>query len=119
MPVLALVEDLLFQQKIRATAAALGVAVKFGRDITAAGSPCAGEPWSLVLVDLGLTHSDPVALISVLRQRQPQASIIGFGSHADALLLTRAQAAGCTAVMARSAFVQRLTDLLSGSADGI
>lgn len=115
MPVLVFVEDMLFQQKIAATAEALGTEVRFGRDVTAAGSPCAGEPWTLVLVDLGLTRSDPVALVAVLRQRLPITPIIGFGSHGDAAQLASARTAGCTEAMARSAFVQRLADLLTDS----
>lgn len=117
MPVLVLVEDVLFQQKIEATAEALGVTVRFSTDVTAAGSPCAGEPWTLVLVDLGLTRGDALALVAALRQRLPATPIIGYGSHVDAALLARGRASGCTDVMARSAFVRRLADLLSGSAD--
>ena len=113
MPVLALVEDLLFQQKIRETAEALGVAVTFGADVTAAGSPCSGQPWDLVIVDLSLTRRDPIALIAALRQQLPHAPLIGFGSHVDAVQMTRAREAGCTEVLARSAFVQRLADLLA------
>ena len=112
MPVLALVEDLLFQQKIQSAADAAGVAVKFGTDATAVGSPCSGQPWALVIVDLGLTRRDPIALIAALRQQLPQAPLIGFGSHVDAAQLARAREAGCTEVLARSAFVQRLPELL-------
>ena len=121
MPVLALVEDLLFQQKIQSAADAAGVAVKFGADVTAAGSPClpaaaqasAGQPWALVLVDVGLTRRDPLALIAALRRQLPQTPIIGYGAHVDAAQLVRARQAGCTEVLARSAFVQRLPELLA------
>lgn len=113
MPVLAFVEDLVFRQKVAATAEALGTEVRFGQGITAAGSPCAGEPWALVVVDLGLTRTDPIALVTTLRQRLPHTPIVGFGSHVDAAQLERARAAGCTEVMPRSAFVQRLPDLLA------
>ena len=116
MPVLALVEDLIFQQKIQAAAEAAGVAVKFGTDVTAAGSPCAGQPWGLIIVDLGLTRRDPIALIAALRQQLPHAPLIGFGSHVDAAQLARAREAGCTEVLARSAFVQRLPELLAPTA---
>ena len=112
MPVLALVEDLLFQQKIQSTADAVGVTVKFGADVTAAGSPCSGQPWDLVIVDLSLTRRDPIALVTALRHQLPTTPIIGFGSHVDAAQLARARAAGCTEVLARSAFVQRLPELL-------
>ena len=116
MPVLALVEDMLFQQKIQAAADAAGVVVKFGTDVTAAGSPCAGQPWDLVIVDLGLTRRDPIALIAALRHQLPATPIIGFGSHVDAAQMTRAREAGCTEVLARSAFVQRLPKLLTPTA---
>jgi hypothetical protein len=38
--------------------------------------------------------------------------VIGFGSHVDRELLDRARAAGCTEVLARSAFFLRLGELL-------
>ena len=116
MPVLALVEDVLFQQKIQSAADAAGVAVKFGADVTAAGSPCSGQPWDLIIVDLGLTRRDPIALIVALRRQLPQTPSIGYGSHVDAAQLARAREAGCTEVLARSAFVQRLPELLAPAA---
>ena len=117
MPVLALVDDLLFQQKIREAADAAGVAVKFGADVTAAGSPCAGQPWDLVIVDLGLTRRDPIALIAALRQQLPATPIISYGSHVDAAQMARARHAGCTDTLARSAFVTRLPELLATPVD--
>jgi hypothetical protein len=38
--------------------------------------------------------------------------VIGFGSHVDRGLLDQARSAGCTEVLARSAFFARLTELL-------
>ena len=39
--------------------------------------------------------------------------VVGFGSHVDRDLLDRARAAGCTEVLARSAFFAGVSDLLS------
>jgi hypothetical protein len=41
------------------------------------------------------------------------ARIVGFASHVDRPLLDAARAAGCTEVLARSAFFSRLAELLS------
>ena len=41
--------------------------------------------------------------------------IVGFASHVDRVLMDAARAAGCTEVLARSAFFSRLPQLLSAS----
>ena len=44
----------------------------------------------------------------------PEAVLIAYGSHVDVAALQAARDAGCDVVLPRSAFVQRLTQLLAG-----
>lgn len=62
----------------------------------------------LVLVDLGR----PGVLDAVAALAARDVRTIGFGSHVDRELLDAARAAGCSEVLARSAFFGRLSSLL-------
>ena len=69
-------------------------------------SDVSGQRADVVIVDLGrLRDLDILGTIESPR-------IIGFGSHVDRELLDRARAAGCTEVLARSAFFNRLSDIV-------
>ncbi len=113
MIVLAVVEDLFFQAKVRA-AAAPGVEVRVAT--TAAQAQDASFDPAVVIVDLSLASADPLEVVRALRAQRPAVPIIGYGSHGEAELLAQARAAGCTTVLPRSAFVQQLPRLLAPSA---
>ena len=107
----ALVDDLFFRAKIEATAAAAGVAVAFARtprELLDAASA------RLVLVDLGLSSGGAADSIRALKAREPAPVVIAFGAHRDVPALTAARDAGADRVLARSALVARLPDLLRG-----
>ena len=111
MIVLAIVDDLLFQAKIQAVAAPLGVEVRIAKTFAQAQ-----EAWAdpaVVVVDLNFTSADPLEMVRTLRGQRPAVPIIGYGSHVQAELLAQARAAGCTTVLPRSAFVQQLPRLLA------
>ena len=110
MVALAVVDDLLFQAKIEAAAAALGVEVRIAK--TLAQAQAAWSDAGVVIVDLSLESDDPLEMIRALRGQRPTAPIIGYGSHVEAERLAQARAAGCTTVLPRSAFVQQLPRLL-------
>ena len=110
MTVLAVLEDLLFQSKIQAAAQAAGRPLRIVRRPEDALAQA--EAVSLVLVDLGLEPAAVLAAIAALRRQHPQLPIIGYGSHVETALLAQAQAAGCTHVLPRSAFVQQLPLIL-------
>ncbi|MFN2383382.1 MAG: hypothetical protein ABR559_03860 [Gemmatimonadota bacterium] len=123
-PVLALVEDLFFQAKIEATAAAGGVPIacvrttdeltaRLDRAAGAAGEPA---PRTTIFVDLNHRAADPEAVIRALKARRPEPVVIAFGSHQDREGLKAARAAGADQVLARSTFTERLPDLLRGAA---
>ena len=91
MRVAAFVPDLMDRSRI--SAAAEGHDVVFVR----AAPDLEGVEADLVVVDVGR----PGVLDVVPRLGVP---VIGFGSHVDRDLLAAATAAGCTRVLARSAF---------------
>lgn len=105
----AFVDDLLFRSKIRAVASHTGAAVSFLRDPSDAA--LAGA--ELVIVDLDAATA--VEAIAALASAQPGLRIIGFVSHVHAERIREARAAGPVEVMARSAFVNALPELLGGA----
>ncbi len=70
---------------------------------------------SLLVLDLAFTGADTVALIEELKNSSLTASvpILAYVPHVNIELRARANAAGCDAVVARSAFVQNLPELLA------
>ena len=110
MLILAMVDDLFFQAKIRAVAAPLGVEVRVAT--TLAQAQAAWPEAAVAVVDVNRAGADPLAVIRTLRGQRSAVPIIGYGSHVDAGLLAQARAAGCTTVLPRSAFVQQLPRLL-------
>jgi DNA-binding NarL/FixJ family response regulator len=103
----AFVDDLLFRSKIRAVASHTGATVSFLRapsDVSLAAA-------AMAIVDLDAP--DAVATVTALRAAWPQLRVLGFVSHVHADRIREARAAGASEVMARSAFVNTLPDLLS------
>jgi CheY-like chemotaxis protein len=114
--ILALVADLLFASRIR------GVATMLGLPVATVGTPAAllnsarKERPALILIDLDARVGDAPALIRELKADPELCAIrvIAFGSHLEREVLLEARAAGADRVMARSAFVRELKDLLEG-----
>lgn len=102
------VDDLLFRSKIRAVAAHTGAAVTFARD---AGDEALDEA-ALAIVDLD--GATAITTLTRLRDLHPDLRIVGFVSHVHAERIREARATGGVEVLARSAFVQQLPDLLGG-----
>ena len=115
--VIALVSDLMFGSRIREAAAAKGVALRSARSPEALLQACRDELPTLVLADLDDNRVRALEAVEALR-RDPafQAlTVIGFVSHVDAERAQAGQAAGCSRVLARGAFVQELPRLLEPS----
>ena len=107
-PVLVLVRDLMFSSRITATARAANAPVKLIRDPAA----LAGAEGRLLIVDL----NQPDALeAAVAWKRQSSGEVVGFVSHVDVDTIARARATGVDRVVARSQFVNVLSDLLRPS----
>lgn len=113
--ILAIVDDLLFASKIKTAAKLLGVAVAFARSPEAALAEVRAQSPSLVIFDLNSRRTDPLGTIAALKSDPALRGVptLGFVSHVQADLIDAARQAGIDEVMARSAFVERLPDILT------
>jgi DNA-binding NarL/FixJ family response regulator len=111
--VIALVDDLMFLSRIREAARGHGLEVKPART---AADAVAG----LVIMDLDSPRLPVAATLAELRGDASLAGlpVVGFFSHVEAQRGREAAAAGCTTVLPRSAFVQKLDALLAEAASG-
>lgn len=112
--VLIVVDDLFFSARIGETARQLGAAVTYVRDTDELDERLRLEVPALVIVDLGLMKTDPIAVIERLKAHPDTRSVpmIAYGSHVNHDLMAQAASAGCEQVLPRSAFSQRLPGLL-------
>lgn len=110
-PVVALVRDLIFASRIRATARDVGVELQLVRD----PARLLIQPGRRLLVDLNL----PGAIEACPAwMRINQGDVVGFVSHVDAETIAHARSVGIAKVMARSRFVELLPDLIRGTDPG-
>jgi len=112
--ILAALDDLMFTSRIRAAASGVGADVRFARTSDEAVALARAEAPKLVLLDLNARRADPMVTIAAFKSDPQLAAIplIGFVSHVQTDLIAAARGAGIDEVMARSAFVTRLPDLL-------
>jgi CheY-like chemotaxis protein len=106
MKVAALVDDLFFSSKISAIARQVGSDVVFCRSADGV-TPDAAR----ILVDLNATTFDAVAEIRKLKANHA-VPIVAYFSHVQVELRRRAEEAGASQVLPRSAFVEQLPALL-------
>jgi PleD family two-component response regulator len=116
--ILAILDDLMFSSKIRATAAQMGVTVSFARSRDAALEAMAAlgdSPPTLVILDLNNPRTEPLAIVAAMLEDPVLQSVptLGFASHVQADVIEAARKAGVTQVVARSAFAQHLPELLA------
>ncbi len=105
--IVALVDDLLFQQPIESAAQRMGYTVEFATptdDVVA--YLVARQPW-LIIVDLNVKSLDWVrwvmaAKTSPATRKMP---VLAFGSHMDAASIAQARKAGCDAVVSNGALM--------------
>lgn len=118
--VLAVVDDLLFSSKIRAVADRAGETVAFARSRAVVIPEILAKQPHVVILDLDRATLDPIATIRDIKARPDLAAIrvVGFVSHVHAEIIEAARAAGIDLVLARSAFVARLADIVSTSGEG-
>ena len=116
--ILAAVDDMFFAARIRATAEAVGVSIKFFRGVDALISSAAEQAPQLILVDLHNEKLDPIALARELRSKVtlPAIPLLGFFSHVQVDLKQAAIEAGYDEVLPRSVFSRDLAKILT---DGI
>jgi CheY-like chemotaxis protein len=112
--ILAVLDDLLFTSKIKTAARQLGVPATFARSSAAALEEMRKTPPALVLLDLNNPRTDALGLVRSMKDDATLALIptVGFVSHVQTDLIAAARQAGVGEVMARSAFSERLAEIL-------
>jgi CheY-like chemotaxis protein len=110
---LAVVDDLFFLSKIQQTAKLLGVTVE---PVTPGelAKRAAQAPVRGVLLDLNHRSGSALDTLRAIKAdaKVGRTPVVGFLSHVQADLAAAAREAGCDLVLARSAFSQKLPELL-------
>lgn len=114
--VIAVVDDMFFASKIRATAESMDLIVRFVRSADALLEAARKELPSLVIADLHSQKCDPFSLAEQLKadEQLRAVPVMGFFSHVQTDLQQKAQQAGFDRVLPRSAFSARLPEILEG-----
>lgn len=109
------IDDLLFSVKISTAARALGADVYFERNAGNVLTTVRDKRPSLVIFDLNSKRLEPLAAIASLKADPELASTrtLGYVSHVDTPTIEAARAAGIDQVLARSAFTDRLGEILT------
>jgi PleD family two-component response regulator len=113
--ILAVLDDLMFTSKIKSAAGQLGVTVAFARSSDAALTSMRATTPSLVILDLNNARTDPLGIVRAMKQDDALKSVptVGYASHVMVDLIEAARQAGVGEVLPRSAFTQRLADILA------
>src|SRR6267143_2390263 len=113
--ILAVVDDMFFVSKIRATAEALAVEIAFPRTNEALLTKVAEKKPDLIVVDLHNQKFDPVELARQLKSREDLSGVplLGFFSHVNVDLQRAALEAGYDQVIPRSVFSRDLAQTLA------
>jgi PleD family two-component response regulator len=113
--ILAAVDDMFFAAKIRATAEALGITIKFHRRLEGLISAVAEQSPDLILVDLHNEKVNPMELARQLKANENAKGVplLGFCSHVQTDLQRSALEAGYDDVIPRSVFSRDLAKILA------
>jgi CheY-like chemotaxis protein len=112
--VVAVVDDMFFAAKIRATAEALGVTVVFPRSKEMLLEKLNETSATLVIVDLHNQKLQALDLARAVKATGAEVSLLGFFSHVETDLQQSAIAAGFDRVIPRSVFSRDLAEILKG-----
>lgn len=107
MKVAGLIDDIFFSSKMREIAHGLGAEATMCQSAETVPADAAR-----VFVDLSATKFDPIAEIVKLKKQAASTPVTAFVSHVQIDMRERAEKAGADEVVPRSAFAQRLTDVL-------
>jgi PleD family two-component response regulator len=113
--ILAILDDLMFTSKIKGAAAHLGIPISFARSSDAALAGMRSSPPKLVILDLNNPRTDPLGTVGQMKSDPALSTIpiVGFASHVQTDVIEAARQAGVDDVLARSAFTQRLPEILA------
>ena len=115
--VVAIVDDMFFASKIRATAEAIGVEIAFPRTRESALEKIAQIQPQLIVIDLHNVRFDVVEFGSELKANTETQTVplLGFFSHVEVELQRKAMDAGFDRVVPRSVFARELAAMLAGN----
>ena len=111
--VIALVDDMFFASKIRATAEALGVSVSFPRSMEGLVEKLRQNPPDLIIADLQNQKLDVVELAKAIKEENDEVPLLGFFSHVEVELQRKALSSGFDQVIPRSVFSRDLSQILT------
>ena len=113
--ILVVADDLLFRSKISTAAKAVGVVVRAATTPDAAVERAREDHPTLVLIDLDGQRPAPFEVLQRFSEDPALRALdtVGFVSHVHADLVSKARALGIGSVLARSAFVAQLPDILA------
>jgi len=115
--VLCAVDDLIFSIKIKTAATGVGAPVFFERNPDMVLPRIREKQPSLVVFDLNSTRMRPLDLIAAMKGDSDLRRVrtLGYVSHVQTDLIAAARAAGIDEVLARSAFSERLGEILTSA----
>ncbi|OFW01070.1 MAG: hypothetical protein A3I61_13840 [Acidobacteria bacterium RIFCSPLOWO2_02_FULL_68_18] len=115
--VLCAVDDLIFSVKISTAAKSLGTPVFFERNPEMVLPRIRETRPSLVIFDLNSATLRPLDVIAAMKADGALGAVrtLGYASHVQADVIAAARAAGIDEVLARSAFSDRLGDILTSA----
>lgn len=105
----------MFSSKLRSAANAAGAALTFARSTDAALQAMRNELPALVIFDLNNPRIDALSIAGRMKLDPALASVptIGFSQHTAVDVISAAKKSGIDRVLARSAFFERLPDILA------
>ena len=107
MKIAALIDDLFFTSKLKEIARSLNA-----ESVVCQSAEAVPTDVSRVFVDLSATRFDPIAEIEKLKEAAPATPVTAFFSHVQIDMKQRAEKAGADEVIPRSAFAQRVADVV-------
>lgn len=115
--VMCVVDDLLFSVKISTAAKALGVETYFERAADAVLPRIREKTPALVIFDLNSSKLRPMDAIAAMKADPALKAIptLGYVSHVQTATIEAAREAGIDQVLARSAFADRLGEILTNA----
>jgi PleD family two-component response regulator len=115
--VLCAVDDLIFSIKIKTAAAGVGAPVFFERNPDMVLPRIRERQPSLVILDLNSAKMRPLDLIAAIKADAAFRAVrtLGYVSHVQTDVIAAARAAGIDEVLARSAFSERLGEILTSA----
>ena len=113
--ILVVVDDLLFRSKISTAAKAAGAVIRAATTPDGAIEQARSQRPALIVLDLDSARTQPLEVLRRLAADATLASVptLGFVSHVHTDVIRDARARGIGEVMARSAFVAALPQILA------